>query len=178
MSPARRRSLATWLESLSATRSSSGSPRTASARTGRIVATARLADDTNRVAERLRADSFDDVRELTGGWSAWLEDPDRRAESLPGYRQLVHPAWLRAVLDGERPEAAPDGPALLFHVNFGVPEEYAEGHLPGALYLDTNWLEDPADWNRRSPAEPRRGRPVARNHDRHDRDSLRPGHGG
>ena len=42
---------------------------------------------------------------------------------------------------------------LLFHVNFGVPEEYAEGHLPGALFLDTNWLEDPADWNRRSPAD-------------------------
>jgi thiosulfate/3-mercaptopyruvate sulfurtransferase len=111
------------------------------------------ADDTKRVAERLRGDGFEAVRELTGGWSAWLEDPDRPAESLPGYRQLVHPAWLRAVLDGERPEAAPDGTALLFHVNFGVPEEYAEGHLPGALYLDTNWLEDPADWNRRSPAE-------------------------
>src|SRR5206468_1659931 len=29
---------------------------------------------------------------------------------------------------------------------------YAEGHIPGAHYLDTNWLEDPADWNRRSPA--------------------------
>ena len=49
------------------------------------------------------------------------------------------------------PEAAPAGDYLLFHVNFGVPEEYAEDHIPGALYLDTNWLEDPADWNRRSP---------------------------
>src|SRR4029453_16300839 len=39
----------------------------------------------------------------------------------------------------------------LFHVNFGVPEEYAEAHIPNALYLDTNSLEDPADWNRRSP---------------------------
>jgi thiosulfate/3-mercaptopyruvate sulfurtransferase len=39
----------------------------------------------------------------------------------------------------------------LFHVNFGVPEEYTDGHIPGALYLDTNWLEDPEDWNRRSP---------------------------
>ena len=48
-------------------------------------------------------------------------------------------------------EAAPAGKYLLFHVNFGVPEEYADGHIPGALYLDTNWLEDPADWNRRSP---------------------------
>ena len=118
-----------------------------------IVVYGAAADDTKRVAERLRADGFEEVRELTGGWSAWLDDPDRPTESLPGYRQLVHPEWLRAVLDGERPEAAPEGPALLFHVNFGVPEEYAEGHLPGALYLDTNWLEDPADWNRRSPAE-------------------------
>ena len=50
-----------------------------------------------------------------------------------------------------RPEAPPNDAFRLFHVNFGVPEEYAEGHIPGALYLDTNWLEDPADWNRRSP---------------------------
>ena len=58
------------------------------------------------------------------------------------------------MLDGGRPEAAPAGRHLLFHVNFGVPEEYADSHIPGALYLDTNWLEDPAaDWNRRSPAE-------------------------
>ena len=55
------------------------------------------------------------------------------------------------VLAGGRPEAAPPGKFLLFHVNFGVPEEYEESHIPGALYLDTNWLEDPADWNRRSP---------------------------
>ena len=53
---------------------------------------------------------------------------------------------------------------LLFHVNFGVPEEYAEGHIPGALFLDTNWLEDPADWNRRSPGGHRGRPPVARHH--------------
>ena len=70
---------------------------------------------------------------------------------MPKYEALVHIGWLRDVLDGKRPEAAPAGKFLLFHVNFGVPEEYAEGHIPGALYLDTNWLEDPADWNRRSP---------------------------
>ena len=45
---------------------------------------------------------------------------------------------------------------LLFHVNFGVPEEYEESHIPGALYLDTNRLEDPADWNRRDAGRARR----------------------
>src|SRR4029453_13034552 len=66
---------------------------------------------------------------------------------------LGHTAWLRLVLEGERPEAAPAGRFLLFHVNFGVPEEYEENHLPGAFYLDTNQLENPVDWNRRTPEE-------------------------
>jgi thiosulfate/3-mercaptopyruvate sulfurtransferase len=53
------------------------------------------------------------------------------------------------------PEAPPAERHLLFHVNFGVPEEYEENHIPGALYLDTNWLEDSSDWNRRSPVRAR-----------------------
>jgi len=37
---------------------------------------------------------------------------------------------------------------------FAFPEEYEDGHLPGAVYLDTNQLEDSSnDWNRRIPAE-------------------------
>jgi thiosulfate/3-mercaptopyruvate sulfurtransferase len=93
------------------------------------------------------------LQTLDGGWSGWTSDGTRPVEALPGYRQLVHPSWLRDVLDGASPEAPPAGRFLLFHVNFGVPEEYAESHLPGAVYLDTNWLEDPADWNRRPPAD-------------------------
>jgi 3-mercaptopyruvate sulfurtransferase SseA len=88
---------------------------------------------------------------LDAGFPAWAADDRLPIERLTHYDKLVHIEWLRQVLDGERPEAAPQGKVLLFHVNFGVPEEYADGHIPGALYLDTNWLEDPADWNRRSP---------------------------
>jgi thiosulfate/3-mercaptopyruvate sulfurtransferase len=74
-------------------------------------------------------------------------------ERLPNYEKLVCAEWLRQVLAGGRPEAPPREHFLLFHVNFGVPEEYEEDHIPHALYLDTNWLENPVDWNRRSPEE-------------------------
>jgi molybdopterin synthase sulfurtransferase len=47
------------------------------------------------------------------------------------------------------PETFRGNDFLLFHVNFGAPEEYEESHLPGALHLDTNQLENPANWNRR-----------------------------
>jgi 3-mercaptopyruvate sulfurtransferase SseA len=86
-------------------------------------------------------------------WADWTADENLPLERLPNYDKLVHTDWLRQLLDGVRPEAAPAGRFLLFHVNFGVPEEYAEDHLPGALYLDTNQLENPEDWNRRTPAE-------------------------
>jgi len=104
-----------------------------------------------RFAEALEARGIP-ARILETGFGAWAADPELALERLPRYEKLVHIDWLSELLAGGRPEAAPDGPFLLFHVNFGVPEEYEEGHIPGALYLDTNWLEDPADWNRRSPA--------------------------
>jgi thiosulfate/3-mercaptopyruvate sulfurtransferase len=109
--------------------------------------------DAGAVIARLAGAGVAAIRHLEPGWPAWSADGTLPIERLPRFRQLVHPAWLRAVLDGGVPEEPPDGEALLFHVNFGVPEEYAEGHLPGALYLDTNWLENPVDWNRRTPEE-------------------------
>ncbi len=102
----------------------------------------------DRVAEHVTAR----VRDYEA-WSEWFADDGGPVELLPGYRQLVHPGWLRELLAGGTPEAAPAGRFLLFHVNFGVPEEYGDSHLPGALYLDTNQLESPRDWNRRPPED-------------------------
>ena len=111
------------------------------------------ADDAAALRDRLVRAGVTGVRTLEGGWTAWAADPELPLEKLAQHTKLVHIAWLRDVLAGATPEAAPAGKHLLFHVNFGVPEEYAENHLPTALYLDTNWLEDPVDWNRRSPEE-------------------------
>jgi molybdopterin synthase sulfurtransferase len=109
--------------------------------------------DAHALAAHLRAEGIDSVATLEGGFAAWAEDERNPIERLRHHERLVHVGWLRSLLGGESVEAGPAGHALLFHVNFGVPEEYADGHIPGAHYLDTNWLESPADWNRRSPAE-------------------------
>ena len=118
-----------------------------------VVVYASRADELDDLRARLSELGFTSVRAYEDGWAAWAADPDLPVERLPNYDRLVHPEWLREVLEGGRPEAAPPGHDLLFHVNFGVPEEYAESHLPGAIYLDTNLLESRTDWNRRSPAE-------------------------
>jgi molybdopterin synthase sulfurtransferase len=110
-----------------------------------------LYGDDGALQDRIAALGYAHLR--TYDESAWVEDEELPLERLPNYERLVHVDWLRTALDGGRPEAAPAGRFLLFHVNFGVPEEYEESHLPGAFYLDTNWLENPVDWNRRTPAE-------------------------
>jgi len=110
-------------------------------------------DDVAAVRTRLTELGLADVRMYEHGWAEWAADETLPVERLPNYDKLVHTDWLRRLLDGERPEAAPAGRFLIFHVNFGVPEEYEENHIPGALYLDTNRLESPDDWNRRSPEE-------------------------
>jgi molybdopterin synthase sulfurtransferase len=117
-----------------------------------VVAYGTGPDDSGAFAERLAALGHAGILVYEDGWSAWAANEDLPIERLALHDRLVHVDWLRSVLGGERPESAPAGRFLLFHVNFGVPEEYAEGHIPGAHYLDTNWLEDPEDWNRRSPA--------------------------
>ena len=73
--------------------------------------------DARVLEERLTAlrytnvSTFDDLE-------AWASDGALPLARLPRYERLVHVDWLRAVLDGERPEAAPEGRFLLFHVNF------------------------------------------------------------
>jgi 3-mercaptopyruvate sulfurtransferase SseA len=112
------------------------------------------AEDVSAVRARLTELGHDGgVRTYEPGWADWAADTTLPVESLKNYDKLVHTTWLTELLDGGRPEAAPAGRFLLFHVNFGVPEEYEEGHIPGALYLDTNLLESREDWNRRSPEE-------------------------
>jgi thiosulfate/3-mercaptopyruvate sulfurtransferase len=117
-----------------------------------IVVYGHAGDDAADVAAHLSAAGIEDVRTYDAGWAAWAADAGLPVERLPNFEKLVHIDWLRDVLAGRPTQAAPAGRFLLFHVNFSVPEEYAENHIRGAHYLDTNRLEDPADWNRRSPA--------------------------
>jgi len=111
------------------------------------------ADEVWAMRTRLVELGQERVRVYDPGWAEWAADETLPIERLAHHERLVHTAWLRELLAGNTPEAAPDGAFLLFHVNFGVPEEYEESHLPGAFYLDTNQLENPVDWNRRTPEE-------------------------
>lgn len=120
---------------------------------GREIVLYGQAPDLGAARTALTGLGLEPVRHYPDGLAGWARDAALPVERLVNYDKLVHPGWLQELLAGGRPEAAPPSRYVLFHVNFGVPEEYEEAHLPGAIYLDTNRLEDPADWNRRPAHE-------------------------
>jgi thiosulfate/3-mercaptopyruvate sulfurtransferase len=110
-------------------------------------------EKSNSLAARMLDLGFDDAAVLAGGLHEWAGREDLEMARLPRNRQLVYPQWLHGLLGEEQIEEAPEGDLAVFHVNYGVPEEYERGHIPGAFHLDTNTLESASDWNRRSPEE-------------------------
>jgi 3-mercaptopyruvate sulfurtransferase SseA len=110
-------------------------------------------EEAAAAADRLRTLGCRQVAMLVGGHPAWESDPEHPLGSLPRWRHLVHVEWLAALLTGGRAPELPAGRHVLAHVAFDNPRDYARGHIPGAIYLDTLAIEEPDFWNRRTPAE-------------------------
>jgi 3-mercaptopyruvate sulfurtransferase SseA len=90
---------------------------------------------------------------LAGGFAAWSNRRDTPVDRLACHRRLVHPRWLADALNGEAVEHPPAKKLLVLHATSDRRAEYEQGHIPGALHVDTLSLESPRDWNRRTPPE-------------------------
>jgi len=110
-------------------------------------------DDAVAMGKRLTDLGYENVCTYQAGLEAWAADNSLPMSRLTRYEKLVHPEWVRRLINGEHAESYPGHGFAIFHVNFGVPEEYAAGHIPGAMHMDTGALESSTSWNRRSAEE-------------------------
>ncbi|HEX6386114.1 MAG TPA: rhodanese-like domain-containing protein [Anaerolineae bacterium] len=111
------------------------------------------AEDSTAAAKALATLGYENVVTYDAGLAEWAANPDLALDRLPKYEKLVHPRWLHELIHA-RAARNGTGPGLVIgHVTFGVPEEYGQGHIPGAIHLDTLALESPETWNRRSADE-------------------------
>jgi thiosulfate/3-mercaptopyruvate sulfurtransferase len=121
---------------------------------GKTVVVCGYDPDAGRaMADLLEALGYERVRFYADGLLVWMSQPGRPVHRLPGYRQLVHPPWLDRLLEERRRNGDESSTDVLVHVNFDNREEYEREHVPGAIHLDTQCLEEPERWNRRSPEE-------------------------
>jgi len=110
-------------------------------------------EDAQDMADTLTRLGYDDVSIYEGFADDWAPHPDRPLRCLKRYRQLVYPEWVRDLIQGNAPDGVDPDNTVICHAHFGYRSDYEKGHLPGAVPLNTNWLESPDTWNRRSPAE-------------------------
>lgn len=83
----------------------------------------------------------------------WANDKVEPMEYLARYRQLVSPQWLNTLLTGGTPAEYSNNSFVVCHSHYRNPDDYDIDHIPGAIAIDTNELESPETWNRRSPQE-------------------------
>lgn len=66
----------------------------------------------------------------------------------------VSAAWLKGVVDGE--EQAPTDSVVILEVAWGEEADdpdYTAGHVPGAVHMNTDYVESEEYWNLRTPEE-------------------------
>ena len=108
--------------------------------------------ETDAMAARLADSGYSDISAFNR-FIDWSADKKLPIDILPRYERLVYPQWLNAVMAGEGAEHFDGGPVVVCHASFNNRLDYEDGHIPGAVFVDTLMLEAPETWNRRSPEE-------------------------
>lgn len=111
------------------------------------------ADGIRQMAEQLLELGYQEVSAYNHFVEEWAGDSDRHMEQLGRYQKLVYPEWVYQLISGEQPPAYDNEDYVICHSHYDYIEDYKKGHIPGAVALNTNWLESPETWNRRNPGE-------------------------
>ncbi|MDP2211497.1 MAG: rhodanese-like domain-containing protein [Candidatus Aquicultor sp.] len=78
---------------------------------------------------------------------SWTEADSLPMDRLGRYEKLIHPAWLKDLVDGKMPATYDGRPYVILEVSWGEPKDYNQGHIPGAIHLNTDDLEGLPKWN-------------------------------
>lgn len=109
--------------------------------------------ETEQVARLFQRSGHGDVRVYHEFMGEWCEADALPMERLPRHRHLVPAGWLKQLLETGRAREYSNDRFVLCHAHYRNRADYEQGHIPGAVDLDTLALESPETWNRRSPAE-------------------------
>ena len=103
-------------------------------------------DAIARVADRFAGSGFERVAAYRNFVDEWSADHALPMDQLARWRHLVPPSWLRDRIDEG---AVAEGEVVVLHAHYRNADDFARGHVPGALPIDTNALESTETWNRR-----------------------------
>ncbi len=110
-------------------------------------------EKTEQVARLFERAGFPRVKVYHDFVDEYVPNKAYPMEQLKNYRQLVSAPWLHELItNGTAPELS-NKKNIICHAHYQNRQDYEEGHIPGAIDIDTNSLESTETWNRRSPEE-------------------------
>ncbi|WP_157151553.1 sulfurtransferase [Brachyspira sp. SAP_772] len=73
------------------------------------------------------------------------------ASPVEKQRVYVSADWVKSVIDGNQPQSSN---YVILEASWGEPSaDYKNAHIPGALHINTDLIEEPNYWNVRTPEE-------------------------
>lgn len=83
--------------------------------------------------------------------SAPTETSSQIAAPVEKNRVYVNADWVKSVIDGNQPQSSN---YVILEASWGeASADYKKAHIPGALHINTDLIEEPNYWNVRTPAE-------------------------
>ncbi|WP_029034717.1 rhodanese-like domain-containing protein [Salinimicrobium terrae] len=110
-------------------------------------------EEAQKVAESFEKADYSKIAVYNNFLTEWATDETLPMEYLPKYRQLVSAEWVKELISGKKPAEYENDKYVVVHAHYRNRDAYLSGHIPGAIDMDTNALESPETWNRRSPEE-------------------------
>ncbi len=110
-------------------------------------------EEAEVAVEQFERNGFNDVVIYNHFQDEWIANPELPLDYLTKYNQLVYPEWVKQLISGEKPPEFDNDKYVICHSHYRNYDDYLEGHIPGAVDLDTLLLESPETWNRRTPGE-------------------------
>jgi len=119
----------------------------------KIVVYGYSSEEAQKVAERFIESGYEKVSVYNDFFNEWASNSNLPVEKLKRYKNLVSAKWINDLLAGKNPHHYNNNKFVIAHAHYRNRDAYLSGHIPGAIDIDTNALEDEETWNRRTPEE-------------------------
>jgi len=110
-------------------------------------------EQSEKVAKSFSNFGYSDIIIYDHFVDEWAANNELPMDKLERYKYLVHPEWVKTIIDGGIPPEHNGGKTVICHAHYRNRDAYLTGHIPSAIDIDTLALESPETWNRLSPEE-------------------------
>lgn len=110
-------------------------------------------EDARLLANKLTTLGYKTVNVYEAGIVEWAADETLPMSQMTNYDYLVSAQWVNALIAGETVEAYDGTDFIVFEASWGTGDNYAKGHIPGAVHINTDEYEVGPLWNRVSDEE-------------------------